>query len=69
MPLSLSERQRKYRKRIKTGEIKRFQVMLSSEDSSKFETLCKALQCNKTELIKRLIDDEWGRRADGAGKG
>ena len=64
MALSNSERQARFRARIKTGERKRFQFSLPLETGIKADYLCKALQCNRTELFARLLMDEWQRQGE-----
>lgn len=54
-----SERQKRYRAKIRTGERKRVQLVLDQEIGSKLEYLIEALQCNKVELFSRLIEEEW----------
>ena len=66
MALSGLERQKAYRDRIRRGELKRFQVTLPLEVGIKADYLCAALQCNKTELLSRLIMEEWRRQGEPA---
>ncbi len=62
MALSNSERQARYRNKIRRGETKRLQIALPLEVGIKVDYLCDSLQCNKTELIGRLIMEEWERQ-------
>lgn len=62
MALTNSERQAKYRQQIQRGERKRFQFMLPLEIGIKADYLCRALQCNQTELFAKLIRAEWERQ-------
>ena len=45
---STADRQRAYQKKIRRGELKRFQFALPLEAGIKVEYLCDALQCNRT---------------------
>ncbi len=62
MALSNQERQAKYQRKIKRGEFVRLQVILPLETSIRLKCLCKAMDCNRTELISRLISEEWHRQ-------
>ena len=62
MALSNIERQAKYRQKVRTGETKRLQIVLPLETGIKVDYLCDALGCNKTDLIGRLIAEEWERQ-------
>ena len=64
MALSTADRQRAYREKIKRGKLKRFQFALPLETGIKFDYLCDALQCNRTELFSRLILEEWKRQGE-----
>ncbi len=64
MSMSSAERQRKYRKRIKSGERRRLQLVLSLEVAIKIDYLTDALQCNQVELLSRLLLEEWERQGD-----
>lgn len=62
MALTNTERQKKYRQKISTGKTKRLQIVLPLEVGIKVDCLCDSLQCNKTELIGRLLMEEWERQ-------
>ena len=68
MALSIADRQRAYREKIKRGELKRFQFALPLETGIKVDYLCDALQCNKTELFARLILAEWKQQGEPVSK-
>jgi hypothetical protein len=54
--------QARYWRKIRSGENKRIQVVLPGEVAIKLDYLAAALQCNKTELLGRLILEEWDRQ-------
>jgi len=64
MALSTADRQRAYQKKIRRGELKRFQFALPLETGIKVDYLCTALGCNRTELFSRLILAEWERQGE-----
>jgi len=60
--LTNTERQARYRQKIRTGKTKRLQVVLPLQVGMKVDYLCDSLHCNKTESIGRLIMEEWERQ-------
>ena len=64
MAKSGAERQAHYRKKITIGESKRLQFILPLETAIKLDYLVQALQCNKTELLGRIIMEEWARQGE-----
>jgi len=64
MAKSIAERQAHYRKRISTGESKRLQFILPLETAIKLDYLAQSLRCNKTELLGRIIMEEWVRQGE-----
>ena len=55
-------RQATYRKRIRQGELKRFQFSVPLEIGIKADYLTEALGCTKVELFTRLLLEEWERQ-------
>ncbi len=56
------ERQAAYRDKIRTGELKRVQMVLPLDVGIKIDYLTEALGCNKVDLFSRLILEEWNRQ-------
>lgn len=62
MALTNVERQAQYRAKIRRGELRRLQVVLPLETAIKIDYLTQTLGCNATELLGRLILEEWERQ-------
>jgi hypothetical protein len=62
MAFTNAERQARYRQNIRIGKTRRLQLVLPQEVGLQVDYLCQALQCNKTELMSRLITEEWTRQ-------
>lgn len=56
------ERQAAYRDKIRRGELKRIQMVLSLDVGIKIDYLTESLGCNKVDLFTRLILEEWDRQ-------
>jgi len=57
-----AERQAKYRARQRHGELRAVRVILSHEDEMKLRYLVQHTGGTRTELIRRLILEEWDRQ-------
>jgi hypothetical protein len=64
MAMSNTERQARYRDKIKHGEIKRIEAKLPLEDARKLDHLIAHWKCSKTETIRRLILETWDREGN-----
>ena len=60
MGKTVAQRQQRYRKQIVDGRKKRLQVVLGKEEATKLDNICSIEGINKTEFIRRAIE-EWGR--------
>jgi len=52
-----AERQQRYREQIANGTKKRLQVVLNSQEALKLDEICTAEGINKTEFIRRAIEN------------
>ena len=59
MPLSNSERQRRWREKRKSGERKRIDVTLELDDAIKLKYLTHHWNCSRTEAVRRMILEAW----------
>lgn len=63
MPLSEAERQQRYRERMEAEGVKRYQLMVPNEVATQVKNITQQLNCTKTELFTRLIQEEYRRIA------
>lgn len=61
MALSNAERQRRYRAKIKAGELRTIEAVLPLEEAIKLDYLAKHWQCTRTEALSRILMDTWNR--------
>lgn len=61
MPLSDAERQKRYRERLQSVGVKRYQLTLPQTVVEQVQTLTSTQQCTKSELFSRLIEAEYKR--------
>lgn len=59
-----TQRQRKYREKLRTGENRRIQLILPLEIAIKVDYLTETLHCNKTKLFADMIMDRWHREGE-----
>ncbi len=67
MALSNSERQDRYQKRIRHGELSRIQVTVPDMVSLRLKWLCRETGLSRTAMITQLIDQEWNRQEQPTG--
>ena len=68
MALSNAERQKRYRSRIRRGELEKIHVVLPGEVGAKLSYVMAATGEGKTELLSRLILEEWNRQGQPVGR-
>ncbi len=54
-----TERQAAYRRKRAIGKLKRIEVTLPLEDAIKLDFLRDHWKCNKTEVIRRVLNAAW----------
>ncbi len=59
MPLSDAQRQKRYRERMEAEGVKRYQIMVPETTAQHVNELTNALNCTKSELFTRLIENEY----------
>ena len=59
MALSNAEKQRRYRSKIRTGELHKFEIVLGISEAVKFAAIAEHWDCTKTEAFRKLLDQAY----------
>ena len=59
MALSNAEKQERYRKKIRTNELRKFEIVLNAEDTFKFAAISELWTYSKTETIRKLLNQAY----------
>ncbi len=64
MPLTNAQRQKRYRRKVQTGRLIRFDMCLPEGVGHKLDYLADHWDCTKTQALSRCLMETWAREGE-----